>query len=95
MPCGCGEKLRALENLRPDIAIVPACESPRRLWGEQPLLAPIPMEWIGDNGHEGLGVLAFNGFRVKRHPSYDPNLRWMLPVEVGDQPTSTFWPCGR
>ena len=43
-----GEKLGALENLQPDIAIVPACESPRRLWGEQPLLAPIPMEWVGN-----------------------------------------------
>ncbi len=77
-----GEKLRALESLQPDIAIVPACESPQRLWGKQPLLAPIPMEWVGDNENKGLGVLAFNGFRVKRHPDYDANLRWMLPVEV-------------
>jgi len=77
-----GEKLNALESLRPDIAIVPECESPHKLWGKQPLLAPIPMEWIGDNENKGLGVLAFNGYRIKRHPAYDPSLRWMLPVEV-------------
>ena len=77
-----GEKLNALEDLRPDIAIVPECESPQRLWGKQPLLAPIPMEWIGDDEQRGLGVLAFNAYRIKRHADYDPSLRWMLPVEV-------------
>ena len=44
-----GEKLKALEDLGPDIAIVPACEDLERLWGKQPLLAPIPIIWIGDN----------------------------------------------
>jgi len=77
-----GEKLKALEDLQPDIAIVPGCESPQRLWGKQPLLAPIPMEWIGDDEKKGLGVLAFNGYRIKRHPDYDAGLRWLLPVEV-------------
>ena len=66
----------------PDIAIVPACESPQGLWGKQPLLAPIPMEWVGDNEYKGLAVLAFNGFRIHRHPDYDSNRHWMLPVEV-------------
>ena len=77
-----GAKLSALEGLQPDIAIVPECESPQRLWGKQPLLAPIPMEWIGDNEQKGLGVLAFNGYRIKRHPDYDPSPRWLLPIEV-------------
>ena len=77
-----GEKLKALEDLGPDIAIVPECENPERLWGKQPLLAPIPMEWIGDNEHKGLAVLAFNGYRIKRHADYEPNLQWMLPMEV-------------
>ncbi len=77
-----GEKLSALEALQPDIAIVPACESPQKLWGKQPLLAPIPMEWIGDNEQKGLGVLAFNRYRIKRHADFDPGLRWLLPVEV-------------
>jgi exodeoxyribonuclease III len=77
-----GAKLKALEDLGPDIAIVPECESPEKLWGKQPLLAPIPMEWIGDNEHKGLGVLAFNGYHLKRHANYDASLRWVLPVEV-------------
>jgi exodeoxyribonuclease III len=77
-----GAKLKALENLQPDIAVVPDCESPRKLWGKQPLLAPIPMEWIGDDEQRGLGVLAFNRYRIERHPDYDPGLRWILPVEV-------------
>ena len=49
-----------MEDLQPDIAIVSECESPQKLWGKQPLLAPIPMEWVGDNENKGLGVLAFN-----------------------------------
>jgi exodeoxyribonuclease-3 len=77
-----GKKIKALEDLRPDIAIVPECENPERLWGKQPLLAPIPMDWIGSNENKGLAVLAFNGYRITRHADYSPNLRWMLPVEV-------------
>ena len=77
-----GEKLQALEDLRPDIAIIPTCEGPNKLWGKQPLLAPIPMEWIGDKKTDGLGVLAFNGYRLQRHADFDPSLRWLLPVEV-------------
>lgn len=77
-----GEKLHALEDLQPDLAIVPECESPQKLWGKQPLLAPIPMEWIGDDEKKGLGVLAFNGYRIARHVDYDPGLRWILPIEV-------------
>ena len=77
-----GKKLKALEDLQPDLAIVPECPSPDRLWGRQPLLAPVAMDWIGDDEHQGLGVLAFNGYRVLRHRAYDPRLRWLLPVEV-------------
>lgn len=77
-----GKKLMSLENLQPDIAIVPECACPDKLWGKQPLLAPIPMDWIGEDENKGLGVLAFNGYRVLRHRAYDPSLRWMLPVEI-------------
>ena len=89
-----GEKLNALEDLQPDIAIVPGCESPQKLWGKQPLLAPIPMEWIGDNEHKGLGVLAFNGYRIKRHPDYDPACAGCFPSKSGVRSTSTSWPSG-
>ena len=77
-----GKKLKALENLEPDLAIVAECASPDRLWGKQPLLAPIPMQWIGDDENRGLGILAFNGYRVLRCREDQPELRWMLPVEV-------------
>ena len=77
-----GEKLNALEDLRPDIAIVPECACPDKLWDKQPLLAPIPMDWVGENENQGLGILAFNGYRISRHREYDPGLPWMLPVEI-------------
>jgi exodeoxyribonuclease-3 len=77
-----GKKLKSLEDLQPDLAVVPECACPDRLWGKQPLLAPVAMDWIGDDEHQGLGVLAFNGYRVLRHRAYDRSLRWLLPVEV-------------
>ena len=40
------------------------------------------MDWIGEDENKGLGVLAFNGYRISRYREYDPNLRWMLPVEI-------------
>lgn len=77
-----GAKLMALENLQPDVAIVPACACPDRLWGNQPLLAPIPMQWVGANENKGLGVFAFNGYRIWRHADCDPDQHWLLPVEI-------------
>ena len=84
-----GEKLHALEDLDPTSRSFPAAKT-RKLWGKQPLLAPIPMEWIGDDEHKGLAVLAFNGYRIKRHPDYDLSLAGCFPSRSGARSTSTF-----
>ena len=77
-----GEKLQALEDLRPDIAIVPDCESPQKLWGKQPLWRPSP--WNGSATMTAMAsaclpstVTASSGM-----PTTIPSLRWILPIEV-------------
>ena len=89
-----GEKLNALEDLRAGYRDRAGCECPQELWGKQPLLAPIPMEWIGDNEHKGLG-----GARLQRLPHQEasqlrPKPAWMLPSKSEVRSTSTSWPSG-
>ena len=41
------------------------------------------IRWIGDNPHKGLAVISYGDVTLTLHPSYDPALRWILPLEVG------------
>jgi endonuclease/exonuclease/phosphatase family metal-dependent hydrolase len=67
--------MAALSTLRPDIAILQ--EVSREDTSQYPESC-----WIGNNPQKGLGVLGLNGFRVRRHPSWDPNIEFIVPIEV-------------
>ena len=76
-------KAEALLRLKPDVAVVSECASPDILrsrgaadWMESP---PV---WCGDNPNKGLGIFAFNGYRVHAvNPAY-AYLRHVLPATV-------------
>ncbi len=68
-------KLPALSALRPDIAVLQEVSS-------QDVSRHPESCWIGNNPKKGLGVLGLNGFRVRRHTSWDPNIEFVVPIEV-------------
>lgn len=46
-------------------------------------LSPVnSFDWVCTNKNKGLGVIAYGDYSVRRHPDYDENLRWVLPLEV-------------
>jgi len=76
-------KLDALLSLRPDVAVISECAAPVRLrrhadcrWIES---EPI---WVGRTEIKGLGVFAFNGYRLGLARDHVPYLRYILPVHV-------------
>jgi endonuclease/exonuclease/phosphatase family metal-dependent hydrolase len=68
-------KMSALSALRPDIAVLQEVSSQD--------IARYPEScWIGNNPKKGMGVVGLNGFRVRRHPSWDPKIEFVVPIEV-------------
>ena len=76
-------KFEALLGLKPDIAVISETAEPVRLrersarrWFDQD---PV---WVGDNPSKGLGVFAFNGYRLGKADNHSGRLRYVLPVSV-------------
>jgi hypothetical protein len=52
--------------------------------GEAPVNS---VEWVGENPRKGLAAVSYGDYALRRHAAYDPQLRWVLPLEV-EGPTS-------
>lgn len=68
-------KWPALLDLRPDVAILQEVS-------KQDVLQRAEAIWVGNNPHKGLAVLGMNGFHVRVHPSHDPRVEFIVPIEV-------------
>ncbi len=76
-------KFDALLGLRPDIAVICECATPGRLRERGlDLDAHCHALWAGQNLDKGLGVLAFNEYRIELAEPYYPTLRYVMPVHV-------------
>lgn len=78
-------KWRALEDLRPDIAIIPEAASPDVLAEKGIDLSSTSTVWAtkqGGSTQKGLLVAGFNGYAVAKQPRTDPELDVFLPVCV-------------
>lgn len=75
---GLHRKALKLLELTPDIAIVPkAARQARTLVSKA-----TGSVWVGEEKNKGLGVYAFNGYKLELHPSYDKQLQWVAPIIV-------------
>lgn len=76
-------KVEAVLDLNPDIAVICECAEPDLLRdkSECDWLPENPV-WIGVNRHKGLGIFAFNGFKVRLSEPYFPSFRYIAPVRV-------------
>ena len=76
-------KFDALLALRPDVAVISECAEPSILATRSPVewieAAPV---WIGRSATKGLGVFAFNGYRLQLAETYSPRHRFIAPVHV-------------
>src|SRR5690242_2076381 len=79
---GFDRKHAAVAALAPDVLVLPECG---RLRAVSNVLGAAPVrsfEWVGENHQKGLGVISYGEYSVKVHPAYDPELRWILPLQV-------------
>ncbi|MBP2119282.1 hypothetical protein J2Z45_002875 [Cohnella lubricantis] len=67
---------------KPDILVVPECESPERLRFNSSLPKAKDMKWYGDNATKGLGIFSYSEFRFELHPRYNPDYKYIIPLLV-------------
>ena len=67
---------------KPDILVVPECESPDKLKFNAGTPKPTDTLWFGSNQNKGLGIFSYSGFRFKKLRDHDPNLKMIIPIAV-------------
>jgi exodeoxyribonuclease-3 len=75
-------KWDALMALRPDVAVISECADPAILAEKGIETNPETCIWMGKSKHKGLGIFAFNGYRLRRFEPFVPYFRFCLPVAV-------------
>ncbi len=58
------KKARYIFYHNPDILVVPECENLEKLKFEEDLVVPTDILWYGKNQNKGIGVFAFNNFKL-------------------------------
>ncbi len=69
----------------PDILIVPECENFDKLVFKEGVLQPNDQFWYGQNPNKGLGIFAYNGFKIKLLDVYNPDFKYVLPLSVSKE----------
>ena len=75
-------KLDALMRIAPDVVVLPEAGEPSKVLPQVLTSADRTYEWIGNNAHKGLGVMAFEPFYLQRACLPDRNLEWVLPLHI-------------
>ena len=76
------EKAKFIFAHEPDILIIPECENLERLKFPAGLTIPSDSIWQGKNPHKGLGVFAFNGYKLELVDCHNSELKNILPIAV-------------
>lgn len=79
---GLARKLKELQSLRPDIAILSEVACSQVLQKSAEELAALPMVWVGKNPNKGLAVVSFTGSALVLDSSYRDSNQYVAPVHV-------------
>lgn len=66
----------------PDILTVPECENEVKLKFTDELKVPNDIIWHGKNPNKGIGIFAFNNYKLKLLDCHNPNIKNVLPISV-------------
>ena len=66
----------------PDIVVVPECENLNKIEFDLFSTPPSDVYWIGDNPNKGLGVITFNGLKIKLDKRYSNEYKYILPLNL-------------
>lgn len=76
------QKCHVLEELKPDIAIIPECAAPNVLTSKAPDFKFNQCIWDGRNPNKGLGVFSFGDFEIEKYEVRSPSAYIFIPVRL-------------
>lgn len=76
------KKIALLQQLAPDLAIVPECAAPAVIVAKCPEFIFTDAQWQQRSRHKGLGVFSFGDVRFTRARVFDPQYEVFLPLSV-------------
>jgi len=76
------KKAAKVLEFRPDLAIIPECESPTKLTFSDVSVEPKNKIWIGENHSKGIGIFSYSDLKITVHEFYDPKFRYVVPLRV-------------
>ena len=59
------KKWPELMRFAPDIMVIQECEQPAKYKPSQSIPGVTDFLWIGDDEHKGVGIISFNGLRLR------------------------------
>jgi endonuclease/exonuclease/phosphatase family protein len=80
-------KNRYILDLCPDILIVAECEKEHILQFGKLTPPPNDFIWYGDS-NKGIAIFSYSGFKLRRLKEFNPNFRYIIPIEVYDDARS-------
>lgn len=66
----------------PDILIIPECEHPDKIDFSSTTNKPTDILWYGSNQNKGLGIFAFNNYKLSLVDNHNPDLKMIIPIAV-------------
>jgi exodeoxyribonuclease-3 len=79
---GVHKKIALLQQLAPDLAILPECAAPDVIVSKCPEFTFTDAQWQERSRHKGLGVFSFGDVRLTRSAAFDPRFTVFLPLRV-------------
>jgi endonuclease/exonuclease/phosphatase family metal-dependent hydrolase len=76
------KKIALLQQLAPDLAILPECAAPEVIVAKCPEFTFADAHWVERSRHKGLGVFSFGEVRLTRSRSFNPRFEVFLPLRV-------------
>jgi len=76
------KKIALLQQLAPDLAILPECAAPEVILAKYPEFTFTDAQWVERSRHKGLGVFSFGNVHLTRSSAFDPRFAVFLPLRV-------------
>jgi exonuclease III len=76
------KKANHILQYKPDIIVVPECEHPNKITYSAHLAKPTGVLWFGTNQHKGLGVFAYNKYKLTLLDVHNPDFKIIAPIAV-------------
>jgi len=85
------KKWKFISKENADILVIQECEKPEKFPVEKLLPECTSSIWVGENPNKGVGIFAFNGCTIDLIDSYNPNFKYIIPIQVKGKLEATLF----